>query len=193
MKKQILAIVCSAALLCALGGCDNTNSDYADQTLTAQIVSTADNELTVTLGEMDNAAPPALPAGEQNADSTQPPAKPDGKKPADGATTPEKPADDSSAPTDMPGEPPQGGFKASSETITFAVAKSAQDELSELKANDIVQLTTDKKGKVTAIEQLGSMGMGAFGGSGTVTQGPSANTIDTDGTYSDKIYTSSGG
>ncbi len=40
--------------------------------------------------------------------------------------------------------------------------------------------------------QGGSMGGGSFGGSGDVTQGTSANTIDTDGTYTDQSYTSTG-
>ena len=38
----------------------------------------------------------------------------------------------------------------------------------------------------------GQPGGQSFGGSGTVTQGTSANTIDTDGTYSDKTYISTG-
>ncbi len=57
--------------------------------------------------------------------------------------------------------------------------------------SDILQITFDdnEKAKIVIIVSLES---GNFGGSGTVTQGSSANTISEDGTYRDQIYTSTG-
>ena len=148
--------------------------------------------------------PPEKPDGSDDSGQSggqEPPAKPDGdssRQPT--GTPPEKPDGDSDQQGDTPPEMPdgssrQGGFTESGETVTVDISKATVTKngesasASDLAAGDVVQVTFDKKGVATAVV-IGSQS--GFGGSGTVTQGSSANTISEDGTYSKETYTSTG-
>ena len=148
--------------------------------------------------------PPEKPDGSDDSGQSggqEPPAKPDddsSQQPT--GTPPEKPDGDSDQQGDTPPEMPdgssqQGGFTESGETVTVDISKATVTKngesasASDLAAGDVVQVTFDKKGVATAVV-IGSQS--GFGGSGTVTQGSSANTISEDGTYSKETYTSTG-
>ena len=65
-------------------------------------------------------------------------------------------------------------------------------ELSDLAVGDILRMTLEN-GQVTTVQVVtltGGPEMGGFGGSGTVTQGSSANTITENGTYSGEFLSS---
>ena len=140
--------------------------------------------------------PPEMPSGEAPSgqapsDNQQPPEKPDGD--TSGSDT----ASNGQQPPEMPnGQAPSGGFTASGETasydLTDAVITKNDSEaaLSDIQEGDILQITLDKSGNATAVTIMSMAG--GFGGSSNVEQGSSANTIDEDGTYTDKTYTSTG-
>ena len=71
------------------------------------------------------------------------------------------------------------------------VKDSAVVSVSDIREGDILQITFDDNGKAKIVIIV-SLESGNFGGSSTVTQGSSANTISEDGTYRDQIYTSTG-
>ncbi len=149
------------------------------------------------------AEPPAKPDGENSgdSDSSQSAEKPDGNSSGDNnQTPPEKPEGES-------GNAPTGGsgssktFTAGDETISVdlsdasVVENSEAVSVSDISEGDILQITFNDGGKAKTVIivslESGNSG-GGFGGSDTVTQGDSANTITEDGTYSDKTYTSTG-
>ena len=137
-------------------------------------------------GQSGGQEPPAKPDGDSSQQPTgTPPEKPDGDSDQQGDTPPEMPD----------GSSQQGGFTESGETVTVDISKATVTKngesasASDLAAGDVVQVTFDKKGVATAVV-IGSQS--GFGGSGTVTQGSSANTISEDGTYSKETYTSTG-
>ncbi len=137
-------------------------------------------------GQSGGQEPPAKPDGDSSQQPTGiPPEKPDGDSDQQGGTPPEMPD----------GSSQQGGFTESGETVTVDISKATVTKngesasASDLAAGDVVQVTFDKKGVATAVV-IGSQS--GFGGSGTVTQGSSANTISEDGTYSKETYTSTG-
>ena len=153
-------------------------------------------------GSGSGQTPPEKPDGDNSGSSQTPPEKPDGDGSGSSQTPPEKPDGDGS------GNAPSGGpgssktFTAGDETISVdlssaSVVKNAEAaEVSDISEGDILQITFDDSGKAqtaSIVSLTGSTpGNGGFGGSGTVTQGDSANTISTDGTYSDTTYTSTG-
>lgn len=137
-------------------------------------------------GQSGGQEPPAKSDGDSSQQPTgTPPEKPDGDSDQQGGTPPEMPD----------GSSQQGGFTESGETVTVDISKATVTKngesasASDLAAGDVVQVTFDKKGVATAVV-IGSQS--GFGGSGTVTQGSSANTISEDGTYSKETYTSTG-
>ncbi len=141
----------------------------------------------------DNAAP-STPSDSSSSDS-------------DATTPPDKPDDSSNA-----GTPPSGGpgnsqsFTAGEETITIDLsnAEITQDgnsaSISDITTDSILNVTFDSSGAVSSVEivtltsgasgDMGGSGMG--GGSGTIEQGDSANTISEDSSISDTTYTSTG-
>ena len=149
--------------------------------------------------------PPDKPDGQAPAgsadgtDSTQaPPAKPDGDGSSDSnASAPEQPS--GSAPSGMPGG---NSFTAGDESMTLDLADAALTKngesisTSDLAVDDILTVTLNASGKATAAEVVTANGIGSapggFGGSGEVTQGTSANTIDADTTVYSSTYTSTG-
>ena len=159
--------------------------------------------------QSDSQQPPEKPDGEQS-DGQQPPEKPDGQQ-SDGQQPPEKPdgqQSDSQQPPEkpdgqqsdgqQPSEMPDGGFTAGDETRTLELSGAAIEKdgeeiaAADLSVGDILRLTLEGEQVVSAkvVTQSGGPGMGGFGGSGTVTQGTSANTIMEDGTYSGEFLSS---
>ena len=151
----------------------------------------------------DLSAPPAKPdsdssnSSNSSAGSQTPPDAPSGQ-PGSGETPPDLPAGGSS-------------FTAGEERVTLDFSAAAltengeQVDLSALSEGDVVTVAVGSGSAVSSGEIVslggpdgtngpGNMGGpgGGFGGSSTVTQGSSANTISEDGVYSNETYTSTG-
>ena len=149
--------------------------------------------------------PPEKPEGSSSGDGQTPPEKPDATGSSDNQTPPEKPegngSDNSSTPPDAAGG---STFTAGDESMTLDLADAALTKdgesisTSDLAVDDILTVTFDDSGKATVAEvaDMSGNGMGnmpgGFGGSGKVTQGTSANTIDTDTTVYSASYSSTG-
>ena len=167
----------------------------------------------------DDQTPPAKPedASDSTGDAQTSPEQPSGGNSSDNANAPEAPAGDASGsgngqtPPEQPsgngGDAPSGmpggsSFTAGDESMTLDLADAALTKDGEtistedLAVDDILTVTLNASGKATAAEVVTTNGMGGapggFGGSGEVTQGTSANTIDTDTTESGTTYTSTG-
>ena len=123
-----------------------------------------------------------------------------------------------SAPPDKPdndnniGNPPSGSpgssqsFTAGEETITIDLSSAeitlggSPASISDIAADDILNVTFDSSGTVSSVEVVnlssgtpGNMSNSSFGGgSGTIEQGDSANTVSEDSSISDTTYTSTG-
>ena len=147
----------------------------------------------------DDQTPPAKP--EDASDSTNAPEAPagDASGSGNGQTPPEQPSGNGG---DVPSGMPGGSFTAGDESMTLDLADAALTKDGEtistedLAVDDILTVTLNASGKATTAEVVTTNGMGGapggFGGSGEVTQGTSANTIDTDTTASGTTYTSTG-
>ena len=183
-----------------------------DSTVTLQLGELTENEDGSRPG-----TPPEKPDGDNSGSGQTPPEKPDGNSSGSGQTPPEKPDGDNSGSGQTPpektdgdssGNAPSGGpgssktFTAGDETIRVdlssasVVKNSEAAEVSDIREGDILQITFDDGGKAQTASIVllagGAHGNGGFGGSDTVTQGDSANTISTDGTYSSTSYVSTG-
>lgn len=118
------------------------------------------------------------------------------------AKAPSGEPDGGNTPPEKPSGKPGGAqtFTAGDETLTAdisdaAIVKDSETiEADDIAVGNILRLTFDDGGKVKSVIviSLESGSNGGFGGSGTVTQGDSANTLSEDGTYSGKTYSSSG-
>ena len=227
MKKKLLSLLCAAAMVFSLASCGaEADTAYAGQTLTGRVTAVDGTSVTLALGELtedaapaggapsdsdsssgDSQQPPEMPSGDSDGSQPTgtPPEKPDGGSGESGQQPPEKPEggsgsqSDGGTPPDMP-EGMTGGssFTESGETVTVDIAK-ADITASDVAVDDILTVTFDDKGAVSAVETVtltGGMGGapsgGGFGGSSQVTQGDSANTISENGTYTDTAYTSTG-
>ena len=150
----------------------------------------------------DLSAPPAKPDSDSDSSNSSaggqaPPDAPSGQ-PGSGETPPDLPAGGSS-------------FTAGEERVTLDFSAAAltengeQVDLSALSEGDVVTVAVGSGSAVSSGEIVslggpdgtngpGNMGGpgGGFGGSSTVTQGSSANTISEDGVYSNETYTSTG-
>ncbi len=189
-------------------------SEYASQTLIGQVQEVSEESITLLLGEFsqnaggDGQQPPEMPTETQDTTGTeQQPTTTEGQDAAgDGQQPPELPENQdgaAEAQEGQGGEPPEApaggadsGFTAGEETVTLTVAAEAKEAAVQLAVGDVVQVTTDESGAVISVEAVSAGGMGGqpggFGGSGEVTQGTAANTIDQDGEYTDETYTSTG-
>lgn len=168
-------------------------------------------------GEMpDNGSgtPPEMPAGENNGDngSGTPPEMPENGNAGDSGsgTPPEMPEGVNTDGNSSSGQP-QGGempggmsvFTEGDETATVDLAdaeitKELMGGTEEGSTDDItegdilvIELGDDDSAQTVTIKNVGGGGNG-FGGSGEVTQGSSANTIEEDGEYADETYASEG-
>ncbi len=152
----------------------------------------------------DDSSAPEKPADGDDSSAPEKPADGDDssapEKPADGSEPPAKPegdSDNSSAP-EMPGNMTHQTFTAGDDTETVDVSEASIVEnsksisVSDLEKDDIIQITFNSKGVVTYVTTVSLDGNSGFGGSGEVTQGSSANTIDQDGDYTDQVYKSTG-
>ena len=154
--------------------------------------------------DSDDSSAPEKPADGNDSSAPEKPADGDDssapEKPADGSEPPAKPegdSDNSSAP-EMPGNMTHQTFTAGDDTETVDVSEASIVEnsksisVSDLEKDDIIQITFNSKGVVTYVTTVSLDGNSGFGGSGEVTQGSSANTIDQDGDYTDQVYKSTG-
>ena len=194
------------------------SAESTSEELVGKITALSGSRVTVQLGELNDSdhdgQMPQIPSGQQS-DGQQPPEKPDGQKSdgqqppekpdnqqSDGQQPPEKPDNQQSGSQQLPEKPDgaagNGGFTAGDETRTFDLSSAAIEKdgkeaaLSDLAVGDILRLTleNDQVTSVQVITLTGGPGTGGFGGSGTVTQGSSANTITEDGTYSGEFLSS---
>jgi hypothetical protein len=164
----------------------------------------------------DTQTPPEKPDGDSSSDSSSdtqtPPEKSDGDSSSDtsdsdsgDSTQPEMPSGNSGDMGSAPGGMGGGqSFTSGDVSITVDLSdatittNSDSATVSDLSTDDVVTLTFDGTGAVTAAEVVnldGGMGdaPGGMGGGGsTVEQGDSANTISEDSTVSDTTYTSTG-
>ncbi len=162
----------------------------------------------------DSQAPPEKP-NNGNSDNTQTPhEKPNGENNSDNQTPPdvpnnnsEKPSDNGNTPSDMPQNmPPKAGnaFTPSNDTITVDAenaeitietdSETTDGTIDDIKENDILTLQIDENNSAKEIT-VKSASLGnptGFGGSDTVTQGTSANTINSDNSVSGITYSSAG-
>lgn len=158
--------------------------------------------------------PPDKPEGSnsensENTSDTSTSSESSGSSSSDSGTSapPDKPGNDDNA-----GTPPSGGpgsnqsFTAGEETLTIDLSNAeitldgSSASVSDISTDDVLNVTFDSSGTVSSVEvvnlssgapgDMGNSGMG--GGSGTVDQGDSANTISEDSSISDATYTSTG-
>lgn len=185
----------------------------ASESVYAKVQSVDGNSITAIKGNLNtnveaNATPPS-------GDASTPPEKPtdnstddSGNAPSgDASTPPEKPADNgtdnNNAPSGMPSGNPGGGttFVEGTDTITFTVTDdtaitveflqgSEEGSLDNMTVNSVLELTLDENNNATSIVVKNLQSGGGFGGSSTVTNGTSANTIELDSEIADEKYTS---
>ncbi len=199
---------------------DASSKDFSGTTITGKVTEINDSVVKIQIGTLtENETPPEMPSGEAGEmpsddvntssesssgnNSQTPPEKPSGESLSDSqGTPPEKPVGENggSAPLGAPG---RQSFTAGDETATIdlstaAIKKNSETiTVSDIKADDILKITFDDSNFASEVEVVsigGGQGStpGSFGGSGEVTQGESANIIDTDGEYSGKTYESAG-
>lgn len=188
----------------------------ASESVYARVQSVDSNSITAIKGDLNtdvgaNATPPS-------GDASTPPEKPadngtdnSGNAPSgDASTPPEKPADNDTdnsgnAPADMPSGNPGGGttFVEGTDTITFTVTDdtaitveflqgSEEGSLDNITVNSVLELTLDENNNATSIVVKNLQSGGGFGGSSIVTNGTSANTLESDFEIADEKYTSTG-
>ncbi|WP_455718828.1 hypothetical protein [Anaerosporobacter sp.] len=207
LHKKLFVLGLSATLVTStFVGCssksNNTNSNSVESSeisedeansdsVYAKVQSIDGNSITAIKGQLNtsvegNGAPPEKPADNgSTTDGTQP--QPDGN-----------------APADMPsGSPGGSSFEEGTDTITFTVTDdttitveflqgSQEGTIDDIAVNSILQLTLDDNNNATSIVVKNLQSGSGFGGSSTVTNGTSANTIDSDSEISDEKYTSTG-
>lgn len=187
----------------------------ASESLYAMVQSIDGNSITAIKGDLntdvlenqnppsgDASAPPDMPADNGSSDTSTPPEKPD-----DNGTDTEgnTPPSDGSASADMPSGNPGGGttFVEGTDTITFTVTDdtsitveflqgSEDGTIDNITVSSVLELTLDENNNATSIIVKNLQIGGGFGGSSTVTNGTSANTIDSDSEIADEKYTSTG-
>lgn len=150
----------------------------------------------------DTSAPPDMPADNGSSNTSTPPEKPDDNGTGTEGSTPPS---DSNAPADIPSGNPGGGttFVEGTDTITFTVTDdtsitveflqgSEDGTIDNITVNSVLELTLDENNNATSIIVKNLQIGGGFGGSSTVTNGTSANTIDLDSEIADEKYTSTG-
>lgn len=201
------ATLVSSTFVACSGKSNNTNSKSSDtiesteisedtnasESVYARVQSVDSNSITAIKGDLNtdvgaNATPPS----------------------GDASTPPEKPADNGTdnsgnAPADMPSGNPGGGttFVEGTDTITFTVTddtaitveflqSSEEGSLDNITVNSVLELTLDENNNATSIVVKNLQSGGEFGGSSTVTNGTSANTLESDSEIADEKYTSTG-
>ena len=142
-----------------------------------------------------------------SAPSGEAPAKPDGDN-ANGGSSDNSGAPDGQAPSDgnggpggqMPGD---SSFEASDETVTFTVTDdtaitvefqqgSQEGTLDDLAENQVIEVELDDNNQAVSITVKNLQAGGGFGGSGEVTNGTAAASLEDNASVSGETYTSSG-
>ena len=129
--KKITAIICAAALILSLAACAK-KTDYSGTTVVGKVTATDGNNVTVSIGTLDESAEtatksdsdstgdsqtlPEKPDGDSTGDSQTPPEKTDGDNSGDSQTPPEKPDGDSTGGSQTPPEKPDGESSGDSQT-----------------------------------------------------------------------------
>jgi hypothetical protein len=155
------------------------------------------------------------PDGENGGDA---PEKPDGEAPngENGGDVPDKPdgedPDGENGGGDVPDKPDGGNgggmgggsvFEESGETVTFTLTDntkvtleylqgSGEGTLDDIAVGTVIEFTLDDDGNALEVTVRNLNAGGGFGGSGEVTNGTSANTIDSDTSVDSENYSSSG-
>lgn len=159
-------------------------------------------------GSSDGSAPsgeaPAKPDGDNaNGDSSDNSGAPDGQAPSDGNGGPggQAPSDGNGGPGgQMPGD---SSFEASDETVTFTVTDdtaitvefqqgSQEGTLDDLAENQVIEVELDDNNQAVSITVKNLQAGGGFGGSGEVTNGTAAASLEDNASVSGETYTSSG-
>ncbi len=159
--------------------------------------------------------PPEKPSGESGQQGQVSPVSP-GQGSGGHADAPAKPSggDDANGGGDASGSdgqaPPEsaadmsGGFVAGDETATFdlehaSIEVESGSETEDGTLDDVaidsilaLEIGEDNAAKTVTVKAAGGSAGGAFGSSDQVNQGTAANTLDSDGTYSDSAYASTG-
>ncbi len=139
----------------------------------------------------------------QNNDSNQPPEKPDDANSDNTSDDNTSQNSDGNQPPEMPSGEAGGSSQTftagdDSTTVDLSDAEITEDSetitIDDLEENDVLEITFDSDGNATSVTvvTLSSGNQSGFGGSGQVNQGSAATTIDSDGTYSDESYESTG-
>ena len=164
---------------------------------------------------------PAKPDGDNangGAPSGEAPAKPDGDNADDGSSDGSAPSGEAPAKPDGdnanggapdgnggPGGQMPGGssFEASDETVTFTVTDdtaitvefqqgSQEGTLDDLAENQVIEVELDDNNQAVSITVKNLQAGGGFGGSGEVTNGTAAASLEDNASVSNETYTSSG-
>nr|WP_307991543.1 hypothetical protein [uncultured Niameybacter sp.] len=178
-------------------------------TITAVIgeLTTQDGPPPLPNGEVPTGeAPPALPEGEEA--QGQVPTKPDGQEVQ--SQVPAKPEGQGTQGEMPPAKPDGNGamgsmntFVETSSKVTFTLSDatkitiemlqgSQEGTIQNIGVNNVLEVTLDKNNEALSVVVKNLQAGGGFGGSHTVTQGTSANTLDTDSQLSGETYTSVG-
>jgi len=225
MKKPAVRIALVTVLAVLMGlasACSSsspTTATYANQTVTAQVVSISGVQFTLSVGGQGggpggaptdmpsggaNGQRPAMPsgqgsAGNQGGQGGTPPSgqgAPPSGAPADGSGPSgngSAPGGSGSAPAGSQGGP--GGSQATTTlVVTIASSTPVTDSnqtaaVSDIKVGDTVTVVFDASGKVASVA-IGVASGGPGGGSGTGSNGTAATTL-VSGTYTGASYTSS--
>lgn len=157
-------------------------------------------------GSSDGSAPsgeaPAKPDGDNaNGDSSDNSGAPDGNGAPDQAPDGQAPSDGNDGPG---GQMPGGSsFEANDETVTFTVTDdtaitvefqqgSQEGTLDDLAENQVIEVELDDNNQAVSITVKNLQAGGGFGGSGEVTNGTAAASLEDNASVSGETYTSSG-
>ena len=155
-------------------------------------------------GQAPSGEATAKPDGDNaNGDSSDNSGAPDGQAPSDGNGGPggQAPSDGNDGPG---GQMPGGSsFEASDETVTFTVTDdtaitvefqqgSQEGTLDDLAENQVIEVELDDNNQAVSITVKNLQAGGGFGGSGEVTNGTAAASLEDNASVSGETYTSSG-
>lgn len=164
--------------------------------------------------DSNNQTPPDRPeesesVNNESSSDNSVPEEASGSTSSDSGTSapPDKPDNDNNIGNPLSGSPGSSqSFTAGEETITIDLSSAeitldgSPASISDIAADDILNVTFDSSGTVSSVEVVnlssgtpGNMSNSSFGGgSGTIEQGDSANTVSEDSSISDTTYTSTG-
>ena len=188
----------------AIAGCTTKVTNAASEVsasedegsnIVVKVQSIEDNTITAAVGEISSQSMGTPPDGTptEGESSNTPPEKPSGETSSN---------ENASEGQGAPGEASMT-FAESGENITFSVDDntkilveflqgSQEGDISSITVNSVLEVELDENDVATTITVKNLQSGGGFGGSGEVTNGTAANTIDSDTQISGETYTSSG-